>query len=172
METLKTYFREHIPVVIGIVVGIIMLAALAIAVLATIFGWWPVIVDIVLVLTALLSLIILGALTFATVVLIRTIQGTRDEIMPVLESLKATTSTVQATAKTASAFGVAPSVRTASFVIGAGEIASTLLGRGRPRKRAEKRQERRKEIEREMAREQARETAREMAAGGNSNDNR
>jgi len=136
------------------------LIILAFVVLATIFGWWPVVVDIVLVLTALLSLILLGALTYATIFLIRTIQGTRDEIMPVLESLKATTSTVQATAQAASSFGVAPTVRTASFVVGAGEIASTILGRGRPRKRAEKRQQRRKEIEREMA------------AGGNSDDKR
>jgi hypothetical protein len=145
-----------------IIIGAIVLAALIIAfvVFATILSWWPVVVDIVLVLTALLSLLMLGALTYATVVLIRTIQGTRDEIMPVLESLKATTSTVQATAQAASAFGVAPSVRTASFVIGAGEIASAILGRGRPRKRSEKRQQRRKEIEREMA------------AGGMSDDSR
>jgi hypothetical protein len=136
-----------------IIIGAIVVTALIIAfvVLATIFSWWPMVVDIVLVLTALLSLIMLGALTYATVVLIRTIQGTRDEIMPVLDSLKATTNTVQATAQAASAFGVAPSVRTASFVVGAGEIASTILGRGRPRKRSEKRQQRRKEIEREMA---------------------
>lgn len=145
-----------------IIIGAIVLAALIITfvVFATILSWWPVVVDIVLVLTALLSLLMLGALTYATIVLIRTIQGTRDEIMPVLESLKATTSTVQATAQAASSFGVAPSVRTASFVIGAGEIASTILGRGKSRKRSEKRQQRRKEIEREMA------------AGGMSDDSR
>lgn len=156
MENMERY-RPYI------IAGAIVLTILVIAfvVLATIFGWWPVVVDIVLVVTALLSLIMLGALTYATVVLIRTIQGTRDEIMPVLESLKATTSTVQATAKTASAFGVSPSVRAASFVVGAGEIASTIFGRGRPRKRAEQRQQRRKEIEREMA-----------AGGGMSNDTR
>lgn len=136
-----------------IIIGAIVLVAFVIAfvVVATIFSWWPVVVDIVLVLTALLSLILLAALTYATIVLIRTIQGTRDEIMPVLESLRDTTSTVQATAKTASALGVSPTVRTASFVVGASEIASTIFGRGKPRKRAEKRQQRRKEIEREMA---------------------
>lgn len=155
MENTKTWFREHMPLVFGLIGVIVFLAIIAFVVLATIFGWWPVVVDIVLVLTALLSLIMLAALTIATVVLIRTIQGTRDEIMPVLESLKATTSTVQATAKAASAFGVGPSVRAASFVVGAGEIASTILGRGRPRKRAEKRQQRRKEIEREMAAERS-----------------
>lgn len=146
MENIERY-RPYI------IIGAIVLTLLIIAfvVLATIFGWWPVVVDIVLVLTALLSLIMLGALTYATIVLIRTIQGTRDEILPVLESLKATTSTVQATAKAASAFGVAPSVRTASFVVGAGEIASTILGRGRPRKRSEQRKQRRIQIEREMA---------------------
>jgi len=140
-----------------IIIGAIVAAVLIIAfvVVATIFGWWPVVVDIVLVVTALISLVMLGGLTYATVVLIRTIQGARDEIMPVLESLKATTSTVQATAKTASAFGVSPSVRTASFVVGAGEIASTIFGRGRPRKRSEQRQQRRREIEREMSAEGA-----------------
>lgn len=149
MENIEQY-RPYI------IIGAIVLAILIIAfvVLATVFGWWPVVVDIVLVLTALLSLIMLGALTYATVVLIRTIQGTRDEIIPVLESLKATTSTVQATAKAASAFGVAPSVRTASFVVGAGEIASTILGRGRPRKRSEQRKQRRIQIERELAAEE------------------
>ena len=140
-----------------IIIGAIVAAVLIIAfvVVATVFGWWPVVVDIVLVVTALISLVMLGGLTYATVVLIRTIQGARDEIMPVLESLKATTSTVQATAKTASAFGVSPSVRTASFVVGAGEIASTIFGRGRPRKRSEQRQQRRREIEREMSAEGA-----------------
>jgi hypothetical protein len=140
-----------------IIIGAIVAAAVVIAfvIVATIFGWWPVVVDIVLVVTALISLVMLGGLTYATIVLIRTIQGARDEIMPVLESLKATTSTVQATAKTASAFGVSPSVRTASFVVGAGEIASTIFGRGRPRKRSEQRQQRRREIEREMSAEGA-----------------
>ena len=152
MEKYKPY------IIIGAIAAVIIV--IAFVVVATIFSWWPVVVDIVLVLTALLSLIMLGALTFATIVLIRTIQGTRDEIMPVLESLKATTSTVQATAKTASAFGVGPSVRTASFVVGAGEVASTIFGRGRPRKRSEQRQQRRKEIEREMA------------TGGTSDDSR
>lgn len=140
-----------------IIIGAIVAAAIVIAfvIVATWLGWWPVVVDIVLVVTALISLVMLGGLTYATIVLIRTIQGARDEIMPVLESLKATTSTVQATAKTASAFGVSPSVRTASFVVGAGEIASTIFGRGRPRKRSEQRQQRRREIEREMSAEGA-----------------
>ena len=140
-----------------IIIGAIVAAAVVIAfvIVATWLGWWPVVVDIVLVVTALISLVMLGGLTYATIVLIRTIQGARDEIMPVLESLKATTSTVQATAKTASAFGVSPSVRTASFVVGAGEIASTIFGRGRPRKRSEQRQQRRREIEREMSAEGA-----------------
>ena len=155
METVERY-RPWI--ILG--ASVIALLIIAFVVAATIFGWWPVVVDIVLVITALLSLIMLGVLTYATITLIRTIQGTRDEIMPVLESLKDTTSAVQATAKAAGAFGVAPSVRTASFVVGAGEIASTILGRGRPRKRAEKRQQRRQEIEREMA------------AGGTSDDTR
>lgn len=124
---------------------------IAFFVVATIFSWWPVVVDIVLVITALVSLVMLGALTVAVIYFVRTIQGIRAELMPVLDSLKATTNTVQATAQTASAFGVKPTVRTASFVVGAGEVLSVALGRGQARKRAEKRQKRRMEIEREMA---------------------
>jgi len=124
---------------------------LAFVVLATIFGWWPVVVDIVLVFTALVSLVMLGALTFAVIYFVRTIVEMRAEIIPVLESLKATTETVQATAEATKTFGVGPSVRTASFVVGAGEIASVIFGPGRARKRSERRQRRRQEIERELA---------------------
>ena len=136
-----------------IIAGGIAAAVLIIAfvVLATIFGWWPVVVDIVLVFTALVSLIMLGALTVAVIYFVRTIVEMRGEIIPVLESLKATTETVQATAEATKTFGVGPSVRAASFVVGAGEVASVILGRGRARKRSEKRQRRRQEIERELA---------------------
>lgn len=138
------------PWLIGIGIGLVVLI-IAFVVAATIWGWWPVVVDIVLVFTALVSLIMLGALTFAVIYFVRTIIEMRAEIIPVLESLKATTETVQATAEATKTFGVGPSVRTASFVVGAGEVASVILGRGHARKRSEKRQRRRQEIEREMA---------------------
>jgi len=46
---------------------------------------------------------------------------------------------------------VAPAVRTASVLAGAGEVAAVVLGRGHANKRAERRQKRRQEIERELA---------------------
>ncbi|HEV8193757.1 MAG TPA: hypothetical protein VGP82_20075 [Ktedonobacterales bacterium] len=136
-------------IIVGGIVATILI--IAFVVVATIFGWWPVVVDIVLVFTALVSLIMLAALTFAVIYFVRTIVEMRAEIIPVLESLKATTETVQATAEATKTFGVGPSVRAASFVVGAGEIASVILGRGRARKRSEKRQRRRQEIEHELA---------------------
>lgn len=136
-----------------IIAGGIAAAVLIIlfVVFATILGWWPVVVDIVLVFTALVSLIMLAALTVAVIYFVRTIVEIRGEIIPVLDSLKATTETVQATAETTRTFGVRPTVRAASFVVGAGEVASVILGRGRARKRSDQRQRRRQEIEREIA---------------------
>ena len=64
--------------------------------------------------------------------------------------IDATGSAVFAT-RIAGAFGVAPAVRTASVLAGAGEVAAVVLGRGHANKRAEKRQKRRQEIERELA---------------------
>ena len=138
------------PILIGAAGAVVV--ALIFAVIATIFGWWPVVLDIVLVITALVSLGLLGALTYAVFSLTRTVLKIRDEMMPVLDSLKETSSTVRETARAASAFGVEPAIRTASAVLGAGEIASVVLGRGQARSRAEKRQRRRQEIERELAR--------------------
>jgi hypothetical protein len=123
-------------------------------VVATLFSWWPVVVDITLCVAALASLILLSALIYAVFSLTRTALRIRDELMPILESLKTTATTVRETARTASSFGVQPAVRTASAVLGAGEIASVILGRGQARSRSEKRQRRRQELEREMEREE------------------
>lgn len=127
------------------------LIAIGIIVWFTIAGVWPTVVDIVLVFTALVSAFMLLALVVAIFYLTRTVMQAKDELIPVLESLKSTSSAVRETAKTAGAFGVNPAVRTASVLAGAGEVASVVLGRGRARKRAEKRQKRRQEIERELA---------------------
>ncbi|MEO7002985.1 MAG: hypothetical protein ABI068_14310 [Ktedonobacterales bacterium] len=137
---------------IGGSVAVVLLLALAYAVLATIFGWWTITVDVVLCITALVSLLMLAALTYAVFSLTRTVLKIRAEILPVLESLKDTTSTVRETARVASVFGVDPAVRTASAVMGAGEIASVVFGRGHVRSRSEKRQRRRQELERDLAR--------------------
>ncbi len=152
-----TMFEENKTLIIaGAVVAALVI--IAFVVVATIFGWWPVVVDITLVVAALASLILLSALIYAVFSLTRTVLRIRDELIPTLESLKTTTATVRETARTASSFGVQPAVRTASAVLGAGEIASVILGRGQARSRSEKRQRRRQELEREMEREEIEQT--------------
>jgi uncharacterized protein (DUF58 family) len=136
---------------VGAAVGAILIIAVGCLIWFSIAGWWPIVVDVVLAFTALASLVMLLALTLAVLYFIRLLREFKAELTPVLESLKATSSTVQATASTASNFGVKPAIRTASFVVGVSEVASLVLGRGRTRKRSEKRQRRRQEIEREMA---------------------
>jgi hypothetical protein len=145
MEFIRKY---PIPVAGGAVAVIIILAFF---VLATIFGWWPVTLDIVLIVAALLSLVLFAALVYAVLSLTRTALQIKAEMMPVLDSLKTTSSAVREGAKTASTFGVGPAVRTASLLAGAGTIATTVLGRGQVQRRAERRQKRRMQIEHENA---------------------
>jgi hypothetical protein len=140
----------------GIAVPFIILAFI---VVVSILGWWPAIVDyvlptilyIVLILAAIISGVLLFALLRAVINLTRTAQEIRDEVIPVLDSLRETSSAVRETAKAATSFTVAPAVRAASAVVGVSEIAAVVLGRGRARKRSQERQKRRHEIEREMA---------------------
>jgi uncharacterized membrane protein len=148
MEFVRKY---PIPVIGGVVAVIVIVAFF---VLATIFGWWPVVLDIVLVIAALLSMALLGALVYAVLSLTRTALQIKSEVMPVLQSLKTTSSAVRESAKTASTFGVSPAVRTASLLAGVGSVASVVMGRGQVQKRSERRQKRRQEIEREMAKEE------------------
>jgi type IV secretory pathway VirB6-like protein len=140
--------KNPILVAAGVVAVIIVVAFF---ILATIFGWWPTTLDIVLIVAALLSLVLFAALVYAVLSLTRTALEIKAEMTPVLESLKTTSSAVREGAKTASTFGVSPAVRTASFLAGAGTIATTVLGRGQVQRRAERRQKRRQEIEREIA---------------------
>ena len=136
----------------GIIAGVVLVAAIIFAVFATIEGWWPVVLDIVLIITALVSMVLLGALAYAVLSFTRTLIDVKHEVTPVLQSLQTTSNAVREGAKTASAFGVDPAVRTAATLVGAGEVASVLLGKGEAKKRAEKRQQRKVEIERELAR--------------------
>jgi hypothetical protein len=145
MEFVRKY---PIPVAAGVVAVIIILAFF---ILATIFGWWPTTLDIVLIVAALLSLVLFAALVYAVLSLTRTALEIKAEMMPVLESLKTTSSAVREGARTASTFGVSPAVRTASFLAGASSIATTVLGRGQVQRRAERRQKRRLQIEHEIA---------------------
>lgn len=136
-------------VVIAGIAAVILI--IAFFVLATIFGWWPVVLDIVLVVAAVLSGVLLGALVYAVLKLTRTVIEIRNEVMPVLNSLQTTSNAAREAAKTATAFGVDPAVRTAGMIAGAGQVASVVLGRGQAVKRSEQRQRRRAEIERELA---------------------
>ena len=142
--------KKAMPYLIGAAVTL-PVVAIGIIVWFSIAGWWPTVVDIVLVFAALVSAFMLLALVVAIFFLTRTVLQAKDELIPVLESLKSTSSAVRETAKTAGAFGVNPAVRTASVLAGAGEVAAVVLGRGHAHKRAEKRQKRRQEIERELA---------------------
>jgi hypothetical protein len=142
--------KKAMPYLIGAAIAL-PLIAIGIIVWFSIAGWWPTVVDIVLVFTALVSAFMLLALVAAVFFLTRTVLQAKDELMPVLESLKTTSTAVRETAKTAGAFGVNPAVRTASVLAGAGEVAAVVLGKGHAHKRAEKRQKRRQEIERELA---------------------
>ena len=147
--------KKNLIIAGGVVAAIIVIGFV---VVATMFSWWPVVVDITLVVAALASLALLTALIYAVLSLTRTVLRIRDELIPTLESLKTTSATVRETARAASSFGVQPAVRTASAVLGASEIATVVLGRGQARSRSEKRQRRRQELERAMVREELEET--------------
>jgi hypothetical protein len=130
---------------------------LAFAVVATIFGWWPVILDIVLVLVVLLNGVLLTFLTLAVINFMRTIREMRAEITPVIASLRDTTTTVRETAKTTSSYAINPVARTASLVVGAAGVAGIVIGPGHARRRAQARQKRREEIEKQKAEQAAQE---------------
>jgi hypothetical protein len=150
LERMRLMMRKVPPWLIIAAVAVLIIV-IALIVVFTIFGWWPVVVDIVLVFTALTGIAVVLALAVAVFFLTRTVLEVKSELIPVLDSLKTTSTAVRETAKTAGAFGVSPAVRTASILAGAGEVAAVVLGRGHVQKRAEKRQKRRQEIERELA---------------------
>jgi hypothetical protein len=136
-------------IIIGIVAAILLIAFV---IAATVLGWWPVVLDIVLIIAALTTTLLIAFLILAVFDLTRTIREIRAEVMPVLDSLRTTSTAVRETAKAATSFGVSPAVRTAGFVVGPTSLASVIFGQGKTRKRAQERQKRRQEYEREMAR--------------------
>ncbi len=148
--------RLRLYIIIGVAAAVLILAF---AVAATIFGWWPVVLDIVLVLVVLLNGVLLTFLTLAVINFMRTIREMRAEIMPVVLSLRDTTTTVRETAKTTSSYAVNPVARTASLVIGAAGVAGIVIGPGRARRRAQERQKRREEIEKQKAEQAAQEAS-------------
>jgi len=155
--------RRQMYIYIGAGIAALVLI-LAFAVVSTIFGWWPVVLDIVLVLVVLLNGVLLTFLTLAVINFMRTIREMRAEIMPVVLSLRDTTTTVRETAKTASSYAVNPVARTASLVVGAAGVAGIVIGPGRARRRAQERQKRREEIEKQKA-EQAEKEAQQAQSG-------
>jgi hypothetical protein len=133
------------------IAGVLAVAvAIGLLVWFSVAGWWPIVVDIVIVITCIVSLVMLGLLGMAITYLTITLLQVRRELTPVLESVKSTSQTVSQTARVASALGVAPGVRTASVLMGAAEVATVILGRGHVRARAQKRARRRQEVEREL----------------------
>ena len=137
------------PLIIGgIAAGILIIG---VAVLFSFLGWWPAVLDVVMIIAVLVFIALIVALIIAIRSLVTTVLQIKAEVMPLLQNAKTTTSAVREGAKTASAFGVDPAVRTVGLLAGAGQVASVLLGKGEAQKRSEKRQKRRQEIERELA---------------------
>jgi ABC-type multidrug transport system fused ATPase/permease subunit len=141
--------RLRLYIIIGIAAAVLILAF---AVVATIFGWWPVVLDIVLIVVVLINGVMLMFLGRAVLEFIRTIREMRAEITPVIASLADTATTAQETAKTAtSRFGIGPVVRTATLLLSAVGVARTMLGPRRTPTRAEARQQRREEVDQQIA---------------------
>jgi hypothetical protein len=134
-----------------VIIGLLVTAVtIGLIVWFSVAGWWPIVVLVVICLTCVVSLLVMGLLAAAVFYLTVTLIGVKRELTPILESLKATTQTVSETARVTSDLGVAPTVRTASVLVGAAEAASVILGRGHVRTRALKRAQRRQEVEREL----------------------
>jgi hypothetical protein len=141
--------KRMLPILIAVAV-VVLLLAIGCLIWFSVAGWWPVVVDIVIVITCLVSLAVLGFLGTAVFYLTVTLLNMKRELTPVLESVKTTTQAVSDTARVASDLGVAPTVRTASVLVGAVETASAVLGRGHARTRAQRRAHRKAEVEREL----------------------
>jgi hypothetical protein len=141
--------RQRLYLILGVAAVILILAF---AVVATIFGWWPVVLDLVLVIVVLINGVMLGFLGWAIWTVIRTIREVRSEITPVISSLADTATTAQETAKSASSrFGYGPVVRTTTLLMSAAGVARTMLGPQSTATRAEARQQRRKEVDQQIA---------------------
>ena len=152
--TPQTMFGLPRKVAYGIIAGAIIFVLLIITffVLATIFSWWPVVLDIVLVIAALTTTILLGCLIYAMLMLVRVVKDMRDEIVPVVRAIGATSGAVAETARAATGYAVRPAARTVALVTGALGTFGFMLG-NTTRKRAQTRQQRRDVIAREMAQE-------------------
>ena len=141
--------KRYLPwLIAGAVVGVLI--AVGLLVWFSVAGWWPIVLDITIIVTCIVSLLMIGFLGAAVFYLAITLLRVKREMMPVLESLRHTSQAVSDTARVASDLGVAPTVRTASVLVGAAEAAALVLGRGHARTRQQRRQQRRQEVEREL----------------------
>ena len=142
--------RLRLYIIIGIAAAVLILAF---AVVATIFGWWPVVLDHRPRPRRPPQRRAAGV-SYAgpSSTVIRTIREMRAEITPVIASLADTATTVQETAKTTTGrFGFGPVVRTTTLLMSAAGVARTMLGPGKTPTRAEARQQRREEIDQQIA---------------------
>jgi hypothetical protein len=131
----------------GIIAGLLIFFGLVAAfVFISLYGEWANVRDGFLIMLAIMILIASGLMLFSVYVLTSMVLALRSEIIPILEALKDTTTTVRETTKLASDFAISPGVRTASMLIGAQQMASILLGRGKAYKRAQRREQRRQEL--------------------------
>lgn len=120
--------------------GVVVLALLIWLILwISLNGLWPLARDIALIVLALVTMVPLLALAYAVLELVRTAQAIRRELVPMFSEVKETTQTVGETAKAATDFTIKPAVRTASFLVGFGQAATIILGRGETRRSAERR---------------------------------
>ena len=142
--------NRRIVWIAGGIAAVLAVGAVLLAILFSVKGWWPVVLDITIIVTCIVSVLLMAFLGAAILFLALTLLRVRRELTPVLESLRDTTEAVSETARVASTLGVAPTVRTASVLVGAAEAASFVLGRGQARTRQQRRQQRRQEVEREL----------------------
>jgi hypothetical protein len=140
--------RSRLYIILGVAAAILILA---LAVVATIFGWWPVVLDLVLVIVVLINGVMLAFLAWAILTVFRTIRELRAEITPIIGSLGGTAATVTGTAKVTRLFRVGPVARTATLLVSASGVVQTMLGRGNTPTRAEARQKRREEVDQQIA---------------------
>jgi len=131
----------------GAILGVLVFFALVAAfVFVSLFGEWANVRDGVLIMLAIMIIAAMGLMMFSIYVLTSIVLAVRSEILPVLESLKDTTTTVRETTRLASDFAISPGVRTASMLIGATQMTGILFGRGKAYKRAQRREQRRQEL--------------------------
>ena len=159
--------------IVGIVLGILLVAGL---IIAGITGHLLDVLYITLIFLAFFSLLATALLIYAVALLIQTILLVRDEMKPLLHSVMETVGvaketaevvketaqhagqtagTLASTARLTRDYAVAPTVRAAALVLAGREMTRVFLGRGRARTRVEERRQRQADLLRAEALETA-----------------